>query len=107
MNYNAAEEMKKGVPEQSQCGALFTLIASHVIYSLYLNGDYAVYIMSYFLLIYYYYRYSDFSFILHFLLKLLTLISVKYMYCFEILIPLFRSGILNLLNILLFVFLLL
>lgn len=43
MNYNAAEEMKKGVPEQSQCGALFTLIVFRVIYSLHLNGDYVVY----------------------------------------------------------------
>jgi len=42
VNYNAAEEMRKGVPEQSQCGALFTSIASHVIHSSHLDGDYTV-----------------------------------------------------------------
>jgi len=42
VNYNAAEEMRKGVPEQSQCGALFTSIASHVIHSSHLDGDYSL-----------------------------------------------------------------
>lgn len=40
VNYNATEEMRKGVPEQSQCGALFN--SSRVIHSLRLNGDYTV-----------------------------------------------------------------
>jgi len=50
VNYNAAEEMRKGVPEQSQCGALFTSIASHVIHSSHLDGDYAVHVL-YFIII--------------------------------------------------------
>lgn len=72
--------MRKGVSEQSQCGALFTLIVSRVIYSLYLNGHYAVHcrIFYWFIII----TEALISFILHFLLALISLILLKYILLF-------------------------